>query len=142
MKTLNIIISICILQFSFYNLQSYAQLAYNDGADITIEAGLTVTIQGNHKNANNGYITNYGIIKVSGDWLNYSPNGALDPSIGTLVLNGDSQFIGGTDQSTLRDRDACISKDLFPLIFIKIHTSFPQNSFLFIPSAHPDMPTR
>jgi len=94
MKPKIFIISIASLLISTI---TFAQdVAYNNGAELTIESGCTITIEGNYQNENGGLTNNSGIIQVSGNWINNAANGALEPTAGTVELNGTSQDIDGT----------------------------------------------
>ena len=89
-------------------------LFYNKGADITVQAGATVTIQGELVNTDNtlanvGKIHNLGDIYVKENWTNNSSSSALDPNDGTVHLNGSAtipfpvHIIGGSTPTTFNN---------------------------------------
>lgn len=85
----------CILLITM-NLTSSAQALYNDGAEITIQAGATLTVVGDFQNEGDGTIDNAGTMQVSGDWINNAPlNFVFASPIGTVELNGNGQTISG-----------------------------------------------
>lgn len=72
-----------------------AQTFVNNGADITIESGAEVFIQGDFENNNAGTIHNEGTIEVTGDWTNNTFSGVFMGIPGTLQLTGNTQNILG-----------------------------------------------
>lgn len=76
-------------------------LIINDGADITIQAGALVHVDGgviNQDNgANIGIISNNGTLRIQGDWTNNSSANAFTPSMsGITELFGSAQQITGS----------------------------------------------
>lgn len=72
---------------------------YNDGAEITIQSGAFIHVQGDFTNQG-GIIFNDGDIEIGGNWFNNVDTNPLDPGSGTVHLLGDDQLIGG-DFNTL-----------------------------------------
>ncbi len=74
-------------------------LVTNDGLALTIEAGLTATIQGggftNQTNGSTGTVDNAGTITLTGDWTNNSANTVFTTNTGLV------QFIGTTGSQTI-----------------------------------------
>lgn len=73
-----------------------AQLLTNDGAAITVQAGAQLTVQGDVTNMVGATIDNDGLIDLSGDFTNNSGGDLFGTSVGTVILNGGAQAIGGS----------------------------------------------
>jgi hypothetical protein len=94
----------CFLAFSFLSLHLTAQNElYNDGANIIVQSGALVFVQGSITNddegANIGRIGNSGEIQLEGNWTNTSSSNvftALDPGTTTFLGNNPLQTINGT----------------------------------------------
>ena len=94
------ILFILLLFFStIFVYSSYGQLFENNGASITINNGATVLIRGDVENSASGTIMNNGVIETTGNWLNNSNNNCFGTSIGTVILSGSVQSIGGTSST-------------------------------------------
>lgn len=94
--------------FSLFALQFlFAQptVLYNDGAEITVDAGAVVYVDGDIMNMVTGLIHNSGDIYLTGDWENDEPSGCLDPNTGTVTLDGTTQVIQGTQTTTFNNLD-------------------------------------
>jgi len=79
----------------------YAQSEfYNNGSSVSVQSGGLIYVQGevvnNNAGANTGFITNNGLIQLSGNWTNTSASAALAPTTGTVELYGANQLIQGT----------------------------------------------
>ena len=72
---------------------------YNDGAEVIVQNGCFVHIQGDFINQG-GVVTNEGRIELGGNWTNTVPSNPLSQGTGNVVLLGDDQAIGG-DFNTL-----------------------------------------
>ena len=81
--------------------ESQAQF-YNVGALVTIQEGALLHIQGDFHNLG-GEITHEGIIELGGNWENLVMSGPLTPGMGTVILVGDSQIIGGDFPTLFHD---------------------------------------
>lgn len=83
--------------FLFNSWLSYGQtVLYNGGTDITASAGAIIYVDGDIVNDHNGNIHNQGDIHFTKDWTNNEVAGCLDPTTGTVFLDGGTQFIKGS----------------------------------------------
>jgi hypothetical protein len=89
--------------FVFAAILCYAQVLTNDNVTITVTSGAQVTVKGDVQNQNAGTITNNGTIDLSGNWINNAANDCFGTSQGTVVLNGSSQTIGGSNSTTFNN---------------------------------------
>jgi gliding motility-associated-like protein len=81
-----------------------AQGLLNNGAHIVIKGGAVIQIDGKEGHftndstkTSNGKVTivDTGSIRLQGNWYNYAPNTVFTTDKGSVVLNGDTQAIGG-----------------------------------------------
>lgn len=94
----------CLLPTAY--LTSAQTVLYNGGTDITAEAGSIIYVDGAVINDVNGLIHNKGDIYLTRNWTNYEPSGCLDPTTGTVILDGAStQTITGTEPTTFNNLD-------------------------------------
>lgn len=82
---------------------SYAQLWVTDNVTVTVQAGATVTVQGDIQNQNNALIFNGGTIDLSGNWVHNAANNCFTTSAGTVIFNGSNQTIGGTSTTAFNN---------------------------------------
>ena len=89
---------------------SYSQItATNDGLALTVEAGLTATIEGHFVNqtrgADLGTIANAGTITLTHNWTNNSANTVFSSNAGSTHFLGtvNAQTIGGTNGTSFYD---------------------------------------
>lgn len=78
---------------------------YNGGTDITVDAGAIVYVDGDVNNSTTGAIHNKGDIYLTGNWINNAPSGCLDPTTGTVILDGGAQTIMGGQITTFNNLD-------------------------------------
>lgn len=89
-----------IVVFGVTIVESKGQFFTVDNLSLTATAGLTVSIQGDFRNQNNGAIDNAGTITVSGNWTNNAVNNVFTTNSGTVEMNGSSvQTISGTNST-------------------------------------------
>lgn len=81
----------------------FCQLLTNDNITLTITSGTQLTIQGDVQNQNGATIANAGTIDLSGNWIHNAANNCFGTSIGTVILNGANQTIGGTSSTTFNN---------------------------------------
>jgi gliding motility-associated-like protein len=79
---------------------SKAQGLINNGASIVVKNDVFLVVSGkggNFKNQNNGTanVNQRGFIKVKGNWSNLANNTVFVSNSGTVILYGDTQYIGG-----------------------------------------------
>jgi gliding motility-associated-like protein len=86
-----------------YFLSAQPAVLYNDGATITVDAGAVIYVDGDIRNKLSGLIHNAGDIYLTGDWENDEPSGCLDPNTGTVILDGTTQVIKGTQPTTFNN---------------------------------------
>ena len=79
----------------------YSQF-YNDGAEVLIENGCFVHIQGDFINQG-GLITNEGRIELGGNWINTVMSNPLSQGTGVVTLLGNDQTIGGAFNTLFND---------------------------------------
>lgn len=91
----------------FTSLFSFSQtVLYNGGAIITADAGSIIYVDGEIINDTNGLIHNQGDIYLTKNWINHDSSGCLDPTTGTVILDGAStQSISGTQPTTFNNLD-------------------------------------
>lgn len=77
---------------------------YNGGTNITVDAGAIVYVDGDIVNDANGKVHNKGDIYLTKDWTNNDANG-LDPTTGTVILDGSAQVIKGSQTTTFNNLD-------------------------------------
>lgn len=80
----------------------FGQLFVNNGEAITVESGVTLTINGDFTNQTSGSslgaINNAGIISVTGNWTNNAANSVFSSSAGIVELIAtNAQTVGGTN---------------------------------------------
>nr|MBK9653863.1 T9SS type A sorting domain-containing protein [Bacteroidota bacterium] len=80
-----------------------AQLWTTDNVTVTVQATATITVQGDIQNQNGGQFFNSGTIDLSGNWIHNSANNCFSTSAGTVIFNGASQTIGGTNPTTFNN---------------------------------------
>ncbi len=78
---------------------------YNGGTDITVYPNTILYVDGHITNDPLGFIHNQGDIYLTGDWTNREPSGCLDPTTGSVILDGTSQLIQGTQTTTFNNLD-------------------------------------
>ena len=78
---------------------------YNGGTWVSLYTDAVLFVDGHVSNNINGYIHNQGDIYLSGDWTNNETSGCLDSTTGTVILNGASQTIQGTQTTTFNNLD-------------------------------------
>ena len=83
----------------------------NDGANITIEPGAVLRIEGTLENSNSGTIDNDGRIEVEGDFLNNATFDGTDPNTIYFFGSDDSDMTSnsGVFDSIVLDKDATYS---------------------------------
>ena len=94
-------ITVFVAMMATFINESQAQF-YNVGALVTIQEGALLHIQGDFHNLG-GEITHEGIIELGGNWENLVMSGPLTPGMGTVILVGDSQTIGGDFPTLFHD---------------------------------------
>ncbi len=82
---------------------------YNGGTDITV--GNLVFVDGDIVNDVQGHIHNTDSIYLTRHWTNNEPTGCLDPTTGTVFLDGGAQFIQGTQTTTFNNL-TCVGSGL------------------------------
>ena len=87
----------------FIHVAVRAQLVTNISAAITISSGAQVTVKGDFVNAAGATISNSGTVDLSGDWINNSGNDVFGLSSGTVILNGASQAIAGSNTTVFNN---------------------------------------
>ena len=94
--------SVFLLLTSYF---SYSQTAviYNATQNFYVDAGAMVFVDGDVFNDASGHIKNKGDIHLTKDWTNKEIPGGLDPTTGTVFLDGGAQFIQGTQTSTFNN---------------------------------------
>ncbi|MBK8846169.1 MAG: T9SS type A sorting domain-containing protein [Bacteroidetes bacterium] len=85
------------------SLQCNAQLWTTDNVIVTVQPGVTVTVQGDIQNQNLGRFDNNGTIELSGNWIHNSANNCFGTTTGTVSLNGVNQTIGGTNTTAFNN---------------------------------------
>lgn len=75
---------------------------FNGGTDVTLYSSAILYVDGHLVN-NIGAIHNQGDVYITGDWTNNEALGCLDPTVGTVILNGASQTIMGTQTTTFNN---------------------------------------
>ncbi len=102
----NSVNSVMILLFIFFSNFVFSQGLFNNGANIVIESGAYMYIDGdvngnfrNETSGSDGEIENSGIIRLDGDWINNANNGVFITNDGTVEFIGGAQSIGGTDST-------------------------------------------
>ncbi len=79
---------------------------FNGGTDITVDLGAIVYVDGHIINEVSGFVHNKGDIYLTRDWTNREPSGCLDPTTGTVILDGaTTQTITGTQSTTFNNLD-------------------------------------
>ena len=87
-------------------LCSAQAVLYNGGTDITADAGSIIYVDGDVINSLNGTIHNQGDIYLTKNWTNHHLAGCLDPTTGTVILDGAStQTITGSASTTFNNLD-------------------------------------
>jgi len=76
---------------------------YNGGTDITAGVGAIIYVDGDVVNNTSGFIHNKGDIHLTKDWTNNEATGCLDPTTGTVFLDGGAQFIKGAQTTTFNN---------------------------------------
>ena len=82
---------------------------YNGGTDITVDN--LVFVDGDIVNDVQGHIHNTDSIYLTRHWTNNELTGCLDPTTGTVFLDGGAQFIQGTQPTTFNNL-TCIGNGL------------------------------
>ena len=92
------------LLVAFFPLLATAQtVLYNGGTSITAATGSVIYVDGHVTNSSNGAIHNSGDIYLTGDWSNDAASGCLDPTTGTVWLQGSAQVIKGLQSTTFNN---------------------------------------
>ena len=103
MKRLFLLVS-CLLSTVYFSLAQTT--LYNGGAIITNDVNSIIYVDGNITNAIGGLIHNKGDIYLTKDWTNQEPSGCLDPTTGTVILDGAAtQTITGTESTRFNNLD-------------------------------------
>jgi len=92
--------AVLLLAISFLlPFSSYAQnILTNNGIDVEVDSGAIFYINGDVSNENGGGFDNEGTIHLTGNWRNIAgTRGFLNSSRGHVILEGDTQMVGGTD---------------------------------------------
>ena len=98
----NIIIALILV----FGRISFSQCVINNGAQIVFSGGGQVYIagasKGDYLSQNGGVIkpSAAGIITMEGDWTNNSANTGFNLDAGTVIFNGSTQSINGTNSTT------------------------------------------
>lgn len=87
---------------SLPNISGAQGFMNNNGAKMNVASGTYLNIDGTFENQSSGAIRNLGTMEVSGNWTNNDANGVFDNgsgtvTSGTVILDGTSQTIGGSD---------------------------------------------
>ena len=102
-RVLSVLATVGIL-FCISTSQAQTSMSLQGGVSMTVQSGTNVNVQGNIEILNNSGIDNSGNVILSGDWTNNSgSDGLINSSPGMVTLNGDTQEIGGADQTLFYD---------------------------------------
>lgn len=77
-----------------------AQLLVANGVTLTINAGATITVNGDVEMKGSTSVNNTGTISLTGDWINNTGSGLFGTSKGTVLMNGNSQHLQGSFATT------------------------------------------
>src|ERR1051326_3028538 len=94
----------CIIAMTPFYVNAQTVL-YNGGTNITADIGSIIYVDGDVNNSANGAIHNQGHIYLTRDWINDAASGCLDPNAGTVILDGTTQTIKGTQTTTFNNLD-------------------------------------
>ena len=84
--------------FLCLGLSAQSALLQNEGADLTVQSGASVTVQGHLTNDLDGTFDNLGTIRLSGDWTNDAANELFVPGgDGWVDFFGGDQNVFGTN---------------------------------------------
>jgi gliding motility-associated-like protein len=98
-----LLIAYCLLPTAYCFSQT---VLYNGGTTITNDVNSVIYVDGNITNDVGGTIHNTGDIYLTKNWTNNEPSGCLDPTTGTVILDGAStQTITGTSSTTFNNLD-------------------------------------
>lgn len=99
-----VFLSFAIVFLSSFILEAQT-VFYNEDSLLTVDAGAIVYVDGDVVNATTGRIRNSGDVYLTGNWDNANAAGCLNPTTGTVYLDGTTQTIMGTQTTTFNNLD-------------------------------------
>lgn len=90
------IVCLCLI-INLLSQKANCQLLTSDNVTVTVLAATQVTVEGDVLNQNAATISNNGTIDLSGNWIHNAANNCFGTSIGTVILSGPNQTIGGSN---------------------------------------------
>ncbi|WBA41132.1 T9SS type A sorting domain-containing protein [Hymenobacter canadensis] len=92
--------------FLLTTLPAAGQGLSNQGALISIQPGVQVSVVGDISIGSSGTIDNAGTLTLTGNWTNNAGSGVLTPGTGTVQLTGTAtQQLGGSSATTFHSLD-------------------------------------